>query len=120
MTELNDDVDINHSVREIPKIQGDEDEPFFTENQSEDVDQPDKNLPETDDIGKEITRFRFRTGRSVLYISMSAMGLSVAVDLLSKKLNLESDLINSAFEAFKLITMTVLGYFFASNNSKFN
>ena len=71
-----------------------------------------------DNSSKEITRFRYRTAREVLYIAMGALGISVILDLLSIWLHLESSLITNAFEAFKLITVTVLGYIFGSHTSK--
>lgn len=103
---------------EIIEIEGEVDEPLFHSQCSFASEISDKNLVETDSIKKGITRFRFKTGRTVLYVSMAAMGVAVAADVLSSKfLNVKSDLITSSFEAFKLITMTVLGYFFASNDS---
>ncbi|MCI9547571.1 MAG: hypothetical protein HFH60_12980 [Lachnospiraceae bacterium] len=120
MTELEDSVDTTQTEKVVPEIQGDEDEPLFPEQIQSLSLKRDSDLDGTDDLAKEMARFRYKTGRTVLYISMSAMGTAVIIDLFSKYLNLESDLITNAFEAFKLITMTVLGYFFASNNSKFN
>lgn len=100
----------------VPCIQGDEDEPLSPLPQPSGTRRKDLDLVETDDIAKEMTRFRYKTGRTVLYVAMAAMGVSVITDLLASHFDLKSDLITSAFEAFKLITMTVLGYFFASNN----
>lgn len=120
MTKLEDHVDITQAEKMVPEIQGDEDEPLFPEQIHPTSMKRDSDLDGTDDLAKEMARFRYKTGRTVLYVAMSAMGVSVVIDLISKYLDLESDLITNAFEAFKLITMTVLGYFFASNNSKFN
>lgn len=120
MTELEDDVGTSKFGKDVPEIQGDEDEPLFPEQIHAFHDKKDFDLSGTDDLAKEMARFRYKTGRTVLYVAMAAMGVTVLVDLISKGLNIESDLITNAFEAFKLITMTVLGYFFASNNSKFN
>lgn len=104
--------------KEVPIVQGGEDEPLFPKTSPSPGIPKDGALVEMDDIGKEITRFRYRTARKVLYIAMCAMGGAVALDLFANWLNLESSLINNAFEAFKLITMTVLGYIFGSNSSK--
>lgn len=103
------------------EILEEEDKPFPPSGSSAGLEDPDKNLVETDDIKKELTRFRFKTGRTVLYVSMMAMGIAVIADILATRfLEVKSDLVTSAFEAFKLITMTVLGYFFASNDSSGN
>ena len=68
---------------------------------------------------QEITKIKYQIGRKVLVISMIAMSLFVFIDILvSTSPDMESELINNAFEAFKLITMTVLGYVFGSNDSK--
>lgn len=105
--------------REIPEIKSEEDIPFSTETVTEAIPKPrktaDKSLSKTDDL----TKFRFETGRTVLYVSMVVMAAMVLLDLLEAyRLETTSDLIKSAFEAFKLITMTVLGYIFGSNSSK--
>lgn len=105
--------------REIPEIKSEEDLPFSTETVVEAIVKPrkaaDKSLSKTDDL----TKFRFETGRTVLYVSMAVMAVMVLLDLLEAyRLETTSDLIKSAFEAFKLITMTVLGYIFGSNSSK--
>lgn len=105
--------------REIPEIKSEEDLPFSTETVIETIVKPrkaaDKSLDKTDDL----TKFRFETGRTVLYVSMAVMAVMVLLDLLEAyRLETTSDLIKSAFEAFKLITMTVLGYIFGSNSSK--
>ena len=78
----------------------------------------DRKLQRTDNLSQEITRFRYRTGGKVLYISMIAMGIAVITDLIASAFGIENGLVNNAFEAFKLITMTVLGYIFGSNNGK--
>lgn len=106
--------------RMIPKITEEEDAPLpvggFHRNE---IQAMDDSLGKTDDMNKEITRFRFSVGKKVLYISMGAMGAAVVLDMLASLLpNMESELINNAFEAFKLITMTVLGYIFGSNSAK--
>lgn len=116
MTNLESDIP---EQEDLPIIQSDEDEPLLLPNPAALESQKQQNdLVETDDIGKEITRFRYKTAKEVLYIAMGAMGLAVVLDLLSIGLHLESGLITNAFEAFKLITMTVLGYIFGSNSSK--
>lgn len=106
--------------REIPKIKGEEDISFSGLHiESGEKKQPSDNLSETDDLNKEITRFRYQTGRRVLYIAMAAMGISVVLDMIASYIpGVESELLTNAFEAFKLITMTVLGYIFGSNGSK--
>ena len=76
MTELEDKVDITQTEKVVPEIQGDEDEPLLPEQiQSLSV-KRDLDLDGTDDLAKEMARFRYKTGRTVLYIAMSAMGIS--------------------------------------------
>lgn len=106
--------------RVIPKIKSEVDTPFPIEGTKQSNQASvDANLAQTDDLDKEITKFKFRTGRKVLYIAMIAMGVAVLCDIIVSGIpNVESNLIDSAFEAFKLITMTVLGYIFGSNNTK--
>lgn len=105
--------------KEIPEITSEEDAPFPEQkpvlNGSDAI---DKKLGKADDLEGEITKFRYTTGRTVLYISMAAMGASAIIDLIASALGKPGDLITSTFEAFKLITMTVLGYIFGSNSSK--
>lgn len=120
MTKQGNNTEEVSEEKPIPAICGEEDEPLFLPSQLPENRNIDKDLVETDDIGKEMARFRYKTGRTVLYVAMAAMGTFVIIDLFAAHKNLESDLITSEFEAFKLITMTVLGYFFASNNSNPN
>lgn len=106
-------------VKEIPEIEKEEDIPFPAQKAFQDPDSPvDKKLNKTDDLSREITRFRYRTGGRVLYIAMAAMGVAVVIDLIALCFGKQSELVINAFEAFKLITMTVLGYIFGSDNSK--
>ncbi len=106
--------------RDIPEIIEEEDAPFPTQYPVEPENRPnDTKLNESDRLDKEIIKFRYRTGRKVLYIAMSAMGFFVALDLFaSSALGVKSDLVANAFEAFKLIAMTVLGYIFGAHSSK--
>lgn len=129
MTELDDKASAS---REIPKITSEEDKPFprgpgagNTADLGLGSARPgtgkpvDQKLDEADSLEKEITRFRYQTGRKVLYLAMGAMSLFVLLDLVSAKyMGIQSDLVTSAFEAFKLITMTVLGYIFGSSGTK--
>ena len=96
--------------KDVPVISSEEDIPFLPKSD-------DPTLGKEDDINKEITRFRYHTGGKVLYISMAAMGAAVALNLICSICKVENELITNAFEAFKLITMTVLGYIFGSNAS---
>lgn len=121
MTKLDVESEAAPPEKIIPQIQQAEDEPLFPNQILRAGLSKDLDLIETDDIKKKITIFRFKTGRTVLYASMAAMGLAALTDIISSRfLGVESDLVTSAFEAFKLITMTVLGYFFASNDSNLN
>lgn len=96
----------------IPKIQSEEDIPFDGSsgyhNSSRDE------LSKTDSLENEITRFKYITGREVLYISMGAMGIAVLISIALSAFGIENSLVENAFEVFKLIAMTVLGYLFGS------
>lgn len=74
-------------------------------------------ISETDEA-EDTTRMKYRIGKAVLYIAMGAMAAFVFVDIYAGYKAMSSDLIERAFEAFKLITTTVLGYMFGSSNSK--
>ena len=74
----------------------------------------DKKLNTSENIDDEIKRAKHQTGRVVLYVAMGVMVLMVILSLCSG----EKSLVEGAFEAFKLIAMTVLGFIFASENSK--
>lgn len=108
-------------TKPVPDIKSEEDIPFPSHQTAAVTgnSKADSKLEQTDDLDRKLTIFRFETGKKVLYISMTAMGVAVAVDILTKRaFNVDSELVNNAFEAFKLITMTVLGYIFGSNSSK--
>lgn len=108
---------IQQSEKHIPEIVMEEDSPFLSGQSVPSMSGGDR-LNQTSNIEEKITIFRYETGKKVLFVSMAAMGIAVAADLISTKwLCIESELVNNAFEAFKLITMTVLGYIFGSNNS---
>ena len=63
--------------------------------------------------------FRFETGLAVLFTSMGAMIALVLFDtFFAARLGTEGTLISNAFEAFKLIAVTVLGYTFGANQTK--
>lgn len=104
-----------------PEINSEEDVPFPSGQQSvaiEDSEPMDENLNNTDDLQAQIIRFKYRTGRKVLYAAMAAMAALALIDLAaSAQPPIESELINNAFEAFKLITMTVLGFIFGANDT---
>lgn len=106
-------------VKEVPEIKGEEDIPFpSNETRTGTAGAADGKLDRTDNLSQEITRFRYRTGGKVLYISMIAMGIAVITDLIASVFGIENGLVANAFEAFKLITMTVLGYIFGSDNGR--
>ncbi|MCI9449599.1 MAG: hypothetical protein HFE30_05025 [Clostridiales bacterium] len=97
--------------REIPEIIDEEDKSFGSSS-------PDTTLGAEDNLDKEITKFRYFTGRNIIYTSMLAMIVLVAADCTISSFGLSNNLVDNAFETFKLITMTVLGYMFGSNVSK--
>lgn len=71
-------------------------------------------LSKTDSLDEQITKFKYMTGKTVLFISMGAMGIAVIISIILSALNIQNSLVENAFEVFKLIAMTVLGYIFGS------
>ena len=67
---------------------------------------------------KSFRRLRFETGLAVLFAAMGAMIGLVLLDVLLRNVPVEGTLISNAFEAFKLIAVTVLGYTFGANQTK--
>ena len=59
-------------------------------------------------------RLRLESGMAVLFTAMGGMMLLVLLDIF---FTLRSELVSNAFEAFKLVTVTVLGYIFGANQS---
>lgn len=105
--------DLQASSVEVPKIRSEEDIPFDNSgyrNTSKDE------LSKTDSLDEEITKFKYLTGRQVLFISMAAMGIAVLISIILSVFDIENALVENAFEVFKLIAMTVLGYIFGSKN----
>lgn len=69
-------------------------------------------------IRMPLKRLKFETGLAVLFVAMAAMVAMVILDvILSVHINVEGTLISNAFEAFKLIAVTVLGYIFGATNA---
>lgn len=68
---------------------------------------------------RSMRRLRFETGLAVLFAAMGAMVVLVLLDVFfSMRATAERTLIENAFEAFKLIAVTVLGYIFGANQTK--
>ena len=89
MTKQGNNTEEVSEEKPIPAICGEEDEPLFLPSQLPENRNIDKDLVETDDIGKEMARFRYKTGRTVLYVAMAAMGTFVIIDLFAAHKNLE-------------------------------
>ena len=72
-----------------------------------------------DSCRRTLKRLRLQNGMAVLFTAMAAM---VALVLLDTAFSLwgaaERSLIGNAFEAFKLIAVTVLGYIFGADQRK--
>ena len=99
-------------LQSLPVIKEEEDRPFPT-----DGNVIDSELDATEDVDNEFKQRKFLTGTAVLFVAMGLMCLFVVMDVVfSLNGNAERTLINSAFEAFKLIAVTVLGYLFGSSN----
>lgn len=80
---------------------------------------PAEQTQSTAPFRRSFRRLRFETGLAVLF---TAMGVMVALVLFDTALSARgvagSTLVSNAFEAFKLIAVTVLGYIFGANQSK--
>lgn len=98
-----------------PSIDREVDVPFYGAHTSYPVNQP-SNLGKTDSLDDQIAKFKYLTGKTVLFVSMGAMGLAVIISILLSVWDIENSLVENAFEVFKLIAMTVLGYIFGSKN----
>ena len=96
-----------------PRIESEVDIPFDGTLSSYQGPRP-SNLSKTDSLDEQITKFKYMTGRTVLFISMGAMGLAVLVSIILSACQVQNSLVENAFEVFKLIAMTVLGYIFGS------
>ena len=69
-----------------------------------------------DGCGRSLRRLRLQNGMAVLF---GAMGAMVALVVLEAVLPADKGtLVSNAFEAFKLIAVTVLGYVFGANQTK--
>lgn len=96
-----------------PEIHSEVDIPF--ENSTTTTPQQNNDeLSYTVSIDDEITKFKYITGRRVLFISMAAMGIATIAEAVFNIFDIESTLVANAFEVFKLIAMTVLGYIFGT------
>lgn len=102
----------NAPLQGLPVIEEEEDRPFPAGGNVIDCE-----LDATEDVDNAFKQRKFLTGTAVLFVAMGLMCLFVVMDVVfSLNGNAERTLINSAFEAFKLIAMTVLGYLFGSSN----
>ncbi len=83
------------------------------------MEQENDGVQAADSCRKSLKRLRLQNGMAVLF---TAMGSMVALVLLDVVFSLggaaERSLISNAFEAFKLIAVTVLGYIFGANQTK--
>ena len=72
-----------------------------------------------DGCRRSLRRLRLQNGMAVLFVAMGSMIALVILDVIfSLESAAERTLIGNAFEAFKLIAVTVLGYIFGANRSK--
>ena len=71
-----------------------------------------------DGCRRSLRRLRLQNGVAVLYVSMGSMVTLVVLDVIFSMTGAaERALIGNAFEAFKLIAVTVLGYIFGAEQS---
>lgn len=111
--ENNQNTSVSEQMPTPPQIQSEIDIPFDVALSSYQSPRS-SNLSKTDSLDEQITKFKYMTGKTVLFISMGAMGLAVLVSIILSAYNIENSLVENAFEVFKLIAMTVLGYIFGS------
>lgn len=97
-----------HSEKTPPQITGEEDIPFVDESKK----QTDMELSKVTHTKEDVDWRKLSIGSSTLGWCMALMFVCVIISLF----NPESELVSNAFEAFKLIVMTVLGYIFGSNS----
>ena len=71
----------------------------------------------TNQAAMPLKRLKFETGLIVLFAAMTAMVALVVVDLFVTPADGAGTLLSNAFEAFKLIAVTVLGYIFAATRT---
>ena len=71
-----------------------------------------------EDCSRSLRRLRLQNGMAVLFTAMGAMIAMVVLDAVLSRVGAEGTLAASAFEAFKLIAVTVLGYIFGANQTK--
>lgn len=90
-----------------PPIIKEEDTPFV----EKDTNQSDNLLSKDTHTKEDVDWKKLSIGSSTLGWCMALMFACVIISLF----NSESELVSNAFEAFKLIVMTVLGYIFGSN-----
>jgi len=62
-----------------------------------------------------ISNLKYSTAKKLIYICIGGIALFALIDAF---FNLNSSMFNSAFEVFKLIAMTVLGYTFGEKSIK--
>ena len=82
------------------------------------MEQESEQVPEQtgDGCRRSLRRLRLQNGMAVLYVSMGSMVTLVVLDVIFSMTGAaERALIGNAFEAFKLIAVTVLGYIFVDN-----
>ena len=101
--------------RPIPEIDCEEDVPFTGESE-QCSGLRSINLTKSESLDDQITKFKYTTGRKVLFISMIAMGVAVVASIFLSAFEIKNTLVENAFEVFKLSAMTVLGYIFGSKS----
>ena len=71
-----------------------------------------------EDCRRSLRRLRLQNGMAVLFTAMGSMIAMVVLDTVLSQGGAEGTLAANAFEAFKLIAVTVLGYIFGANQTK--
>ena len=86
---------------------------------TEQQDKAPETAAEQEACRRSLRRLRLQNGMAVLFTAMGAMVALVLLDVIfSMRTAAERTLIANAFEAFKLIAVTVLGYIFGANQTK--
>lgn len=79
---------------------------------------PDAALVEAPSDSSVRDWFRLDTARAIIFIAMFILVLFVIVDIIAVSKQIEPTILQSSFEAFKLIAMTAIGYLFGSQSSR--
>lgn len=103
-------IQLSEEEKQIPAIESEEDAPFL--DQSNNI--PSATKEELKEITSSMEDKKFSLGSNILGWCLGIMLVLVILSMFQH----DNTLINNAFDAFKLIVMTILGYIFGSNTKQ--